>query len=354
MDDRVELTVKKLTSSGHVSRRDFVRTIGVLAALMSIPQNKLLAAFTQSLAKNRRLPVIWLEFQDCTGDTESVLRGAERSNMADSTVTDPGIVDLLLSVIALEYHETIMSPSGAAAEKSRNDVIAKYKGKYLTIVEGSIPTAANGNYCTVGGKTAMSIAKSVCSQGAATVALGTCAVSGGLGAAAPNPTGAKGVLQAFPTMPNVLNLPGCPANVVNVVSTIVYFIAYGKLPALDSQRRPSFAYGKTIHSQCPRRDYYEDGPHVLAWGDAAHRSGGCMVKMGCRGPNTYSNCPTARWNGGAGWPVESGHGCFGCTTASFWDANFPYYKGASSGDSEDSGDSDGSDDSRRSGGSRDD
>ncbi|MFI0378091.1 MAG: Ni/Fe hydrogenase, partial [Candidatus Thiodiazotropha sp.] len=29
---------------------------------------------------------------------------------------------------------------------------------------------------------------------------------------------------------------------------------------------------------------------------------------------------TAKWNQGASWPVESGHGCLGCSEPDFWDA----------------------------------
>lgn len=324
MEEDVLLTVKGSSTKG-ISRRNFLRSVGFLAAAMSIPKDSLLAAFTQSLAKTPRLPVVWLEFQDCTGESESFLRGGERTDLAATSLTDPGIVDLLLSVISLEYHETIMAPSGAAADKSRLDVISKYKGKYLAVVEGSIPTGANGAYCTIGGRTALSIAQETLFNAGAVAAVGSCSVSGCLPTAYPNPTGAKGVLEAFPTLPNVINLPGCPANVVNVVSSFVYFISYGRWPSLDSSRRPVFAYGKTVHDQCPREEYFEDGPHVRAWGDAAHRAGGCLVRMGCRGPVTHSNCPKAKWNGGTCWPVESGHGCIGCAEPKFWDRQFPYY-----------------------------
>lgn len=42
-------------------------------------------------------------------------------------------------MISLEYHETIMAPSGHAAEKSKKDVLKNHKGKYIAIVEGAIP-----------------------------------------------------------------------------------------------------------------------------------------------------------------------------------------------------------------------
>jgi hydrogenase small subunit len=35
---------------------------------------------------------------------------------------------------------------------------------------------------------------------------------------------------------------------------------------------------------------------------------------------TYNACATTRWNQGSSWPVESGHGCLGCSEPDFWDA----------------------------------
>ena len=42
-------------------------------------------------------------------------------------------------------------------------------------------------------------------------------------------------------------------------------------------------------------------------------------KVGCKGPTTYNACSTVRWNDGTSWPVQSGHGCLGCSEEGFWD-----------------------------------
>jgi hypothetical protein len=47
--------------------------------------------------------------------------------------TQPTIAEIVLDVISLEYHETIMAPSGHAAEKSKKDVLKNHKGKYIAI-----------------------------------------------------------------------------------------------------------------------------------------------------------------------------------------------------------------------------
>jgi hydrogenase small subunit len=31
---------------------------------------------------------------------------------------------------------------------------------------------------------------------------------------------------------------------------------------------------------------------VIEFGDEGHRKGYCLYKVGCKGPETYANCPT--------------------------------------------------------------
>ena len=299
-----------------VSRRQFVQFCGMMAAVLSLPPTAG-RVIANALASTQRLPVIWLEFQDCTGDTESFLRACRRTDAAVQGKEDPSLTELVLDILSIDYHETLMAAAGFQAEKSRSDVISQFPKGYLCVVEGSIPTAMNGYFCTIGGRTAMSIARETCSQALATVAFGTCAWEGGLPAAGINPTGAKGVRDVVPGLTNLVNIPGCPANVVNLVATIVHFLTYNKLPNLDRKGRPLFAYGTSVHDQCERKDNGID--EAQSYSDTLYRNGGCLKELGCRGPETYSNCPTVRWNDGACWPVAAGHGCIGCTSEDFWD-----------------------------------
>ena len=225
----------------------------------------------------------------------------------------------------MDYHETLMAPAGTWAERSRSDTMSAYDGAYICVVEGSIPSAEGGVYCVIGGRTALDIVRETTSQALATIALGSCAWDGGLAAASPNPTGAQGVRQAVPGLRNLVALPGCPANVVNLVATIVHYLTYGRFPELSGDGRPEFAYGEEIHEECERHDHYEAHRFVRAWGDEGHRLGWCLKKMGCRGPQTRHNCPEVRWNEGTSWPVAAGHGCVGCTNAHFWDTMSPFY-----------------------------
>ena len=155
-----EQRIGEVLAAHGVSRRQFLKMCGVLAATLALPVAEF-SAFAQAVAAATRPRVIWLEFQDCTGDSESFLRAFRRADPLSAGVTDPGIVDLLLDTISLDYHETLMTPSGTLAEKSRNDTLTNYAGQYIAVVEGSIPAARNGVYCTIGGRTALSIARGV-------------------------------------------------------------------------------------------------------------------------------------------------------------------------------------------------
>jgi hydrogenase small subunit len=296
-----------------ISRRDFLRFCGAMTATLALPRSYT-TRVAHAVATAPRPPVVWLEFQDCTGDTESFLRANQ-----------PDVDGLLLETISLNYHETIMVPAGAGTEASLYDTVNDARGQYICIVEGSIPTAAGGAYCTIRGRTALSTAREVCGSALATIAVGTCAWDGGLAAAAPNPTGAVGVRGAVPGLANLVNLPGCPANVVNLTATLVHYLTFNALPPTDGQGRPYFAYGEDIHDECERHDHYEHGRYVLAWGDAGHQQGWCLRKMGCRGPETHHNCPQVRWNDGTSWPVAAGHGCIGCAESAFWDRGASFY-----------------------------
>lgn len=308
-----------------LDRRGFLKLCSMMAATLALPSGYA-GRIAKSLNLATRLPVVWLEFQDCTGDSESFLRAGSRPDPIQPGVTDPGLVDLLLDFISVEYHETLMAPSGLASEKSLNDVLENYPNQFVCVVEGAIPQAQNGVYCTIRGRTALSIAQQVIPNAKATIALGACAVDGGLPAAVPNLTGATGVLTAVPGVSNLVNLPGCPANVVNLVATIVYLLTFDTLPDMDSYHRPYFAYGEEIHDECERHDFYEAEQFVLEWGDEGHKNGWCLYKMGCKGPETNSNCRWVKWNDSTNWPIGAGHGCIGCTTPHFWDQMTPFYQ----------------------------
>ena len=317
-------STRLLPGETTVSRRGFLKFCGLMAATLALP-GRYAGNITRALADGPRLPVVWLEFQDCTADSMSFLKASARSDPLQPGVTDPSIVDILFDFISLEYHEALMAPSGASAELSLTNVLSNYPGEYLAVVEGAIPSGANGAYCTNRGRTALSITQQVLPGARAVIAVGTCATNGGLPAAAPNPTSAAGVRSVVPGLANYLALPGCPMNVVNMAAVIVHLITFNTLPPRDSAGRPHFAYGDEIHEHCERKIHYEHDRFVLEWGDAGHQNGWCLYQMGCKGPETRHNCSTVKWNSGTCWPVAAGHGCVGCSEPGFWD-RFPVYQ----------------------------
>jgi hydrogenase small subunit len=256
--------------------------------------------------------LVWLEFQDCAGNSESMLRASH-----------PSVVDVVLDTLSWEYHETIMAGAGHQAEAALERVVHEEKGKYLVVVEGSIPMADGGVYCTIGGRTALDIVKEVTAGAAATIAVGACAWDGGL--VKNGPTGAVGVQEAVPGIKNLINLGGCPHNPANTAAVLTHYLTFGALPAVDQFNRPLFAYGELIHDHCERRAHYDAGRFVEEWGDEGARKGWCLYKMGCKGPASTYNCPIVRWNEGTSWPVAAGHGCIGCAAPRFWDQMSPFY-----------------------------
>lgn len=298
----------------RVSRREFLEFCGLMAAVLALPRQAA-AALPEALAAAAKPTLVWLEFQDCAGNTESFLRAWR-----------PTVAEIVLESVSVDYHETIMAAAGAQAEASLAQAIARKSGPLLAVVEGSIPTGAGGAYCTIGGKSALQIVREVCGAADATVAIGTCAAFGGLPAARPNPTGAVAVGDAVPGVRNLINLSACPANVENVTALLVYYMTMKRLPPLDAYRRPLFAYYRLIHDNCERRAFFDNGKYVEAWGDDGHRRGYCLYKMGCKGPVTSQNCPIVKWNEGTNWPIGCGHPCVGCAEPAFWDRMTPFYR----------------------------
>ena len=82
---------------------------------------------------------------------------------------------------------------------------------------------------------------------------------------------------------------------------------------------PKMFYSQRIHDKCYRRPHFDACQFVEQWDDAGARKGYCLYKMCCKGPTTYNACSTVRWNGGLSFPIQSGHGCIGCSEDGFWD-----------------------------------
>jgi hydrogenase small subunit len=306
-----ESLVEYLEKTG-VPRRDFLKFCGEMAVMLGLA-SAVTPRIAKALASIQRPPVIWLSLQECTGCVESILRSST-----------PSIGDLLLDTISLDFQENLMAAAGFAAEKALKSSMDANKGKYILVVTGSIPRNEGGMYTTIAGRTAEDHLKEAAAGAAAVVAVGACAHWGNVQAAKPNPTGAVGVRDIITDKP-VVNIAGCPPIADVITATLVHVLTFGKIPELDREGRPKFAYGAKIHDQCPRRANYDAGQFVEKFDDAAAREGYCLYHVGCKGPETFSPCPIFMWNNKESWPIGAGHPCIGCTEPNFWDTMTPFY-----------------------------
>lgn len=289
-----------------ISRRSFLKYCATVTSLMALsPAMGPVVAAT--LERIRRPSVIWLSFQECTGCTESLTRSH-----------NPSIEGLIFDFLSLDYHHTLQAASGEAAEQAREEAMRENAGKYLVVVDGSVPLANKG-YSTIAGKSNLDILQETLSGAAAVVAVGTCAAFGGLPKAKPNPTGAVAIADIVKDKP-IINIPGCPPVPVVITGTLAHYLVFGRLPEMDQYRRPKAFFGTSIHDRCYRRPFYDKGLFAESFDDEGAKKGWCLYQLGCKGPMTYNACAVLKWNDGTSWPVESGHGCLGCSEPGFWDA----------------------------------
>jgi hydrogenase small subunit len=291
-----------------LSRREFLKfCAGTVAALglSDLFTAQMIAEALESAAK--KPPLIWLEGQDCAGCTISLI-----------SVENPGPASLILDKLSIRYHETIMAASGNMAEKAREETIKE--GGYVLVVEGSIPSA-DDRFCMVGGRPFREIVKETAEGAVAIIGVGACASFGGI----PRSTPSKGVplSKVLPGM-TIINLPTCPVHMDHLMGTIIYFLVTHKIPSLDKHSRPLMYYGVSVHENCRRHEHFDDGEFLSDWNDPKQRDW-CLVERGCKGPETFSDCPIRRWNNGISFCIDAGAPCQGCSEPEFYDRNTPLY-----------------------------
>lgn len=302
-----------------LSRRDFVKLCtGTVAGLgISSLYHPDVVQALQDAATGKKPPVIWLQGTGCTGCSVSLLNAL-----------NPGIADVLLKVISLEYHPTVMGCEGSMAIENIFKVAEKNKGKYIVAVEGAIPTAEDGAFCVIGERsdhhhvTMMEMVKTLAGDAFGFLALGACATSGGIPGAKGNLTKSVPVTKflAMNGMKTpVINIPGCPPHPDWMVGTIAHVLQYG-IPELDEQLRPKMFFGKNIHENCPYLKQYEEGKLQKTFTDKS----ACRASMGCKGPLTNADCFSRKWNNGTNWCVENAI-CHGCVELEWPDGMSPFY-----------------------------
>ncbi len=311
MEDKSLTIYEQMKKSGY-NRRDFLRFCSWMTAYIGVEASGL-SRVVNALETKPRIPVVWFHFQECTCCSESFIRSSH-----------PIVADILLDKISLDYTETLQAAAGKQAEEALHNTMKKYKGEYLMLVEGSVPTKADGVYCCIGGRSALDIVKEAAADAKAIVCWGSCASNGCIQAANPNPTGATPIHKIISGKP-IINVPGCPPIGEVMAGVIVHLLAFERIPQLDGLGRPKAFYSRRVHDTCYRRPNYDAGLFVESFDDENAKRGYCLYKMGCRGPVTYNSCGVMRWNNGVSFPIQSGHNCIGCTEENFWD-NGPFYQ----------------------------
>ena len=186
-----------------ISRKKFLKISGGAVAGIALSNVWLPRLLNAASAKNGkgRLPLIWFQSQACSGCPVSLIN-----------TEYPGIDEVLIEVITLDYNPVVMAGTGDVALDVIRRMIKDEKGQYILAVDGSIPLDEDGEYCTVGevdGKpiTALEWIKQIGNNSLAVVAIGSCASWGGIPAATPNPTGAVPASDVIKDKP-IINIPG--------------------------------------------------------------------------------------------------------------------------------------------------
>src|ERR1700758_3753234 len=158
-------TIEQHLRECGVSRRSFLQLCTALMVTapvgLGLTSRATAPEVAKTIAKARRPSVIWLHFQDCTGCSETLLRTSR-----------PDVADLILNVISLDYHETLMAASGYQAEAALKQAVTDNFGKFVLVVEGSIPTKDQGQYMKLAGKPVIQVLRDIGSKAAAVVAMG--------------------------------------------------------------------------------------------------------------------------------------------------------------------------------------
>ncbi|MDI4468927.1 twin-arginine translocation signal domain-containing protein [Escherichia coli] len=223
-----------------VTRRSFLKYCSLAATSLGLGAG-MAPKIAWALENKPRIPVVWIHGLECTCCTESFIRSAH-----------PLAKDVILSLISLDYDDTLMAAAGTQAEEVFEDIITQYNGKYILAVEGNPPLGEQGMFCISSGRPFIEKLKRAAAGASAIIAWGTCASWGCVQAARPNPTQATPIDKVITDKP-IIKVPGCPP-IPDVMSAIItYMVTFDRLPDVDRMGRPLMFYGQRIHDKCYRR-----------------------------------------------------------------------------------------------------
>ena len=123
-----------------VTRRSFLKYCSLAATSLGLGAG-MAPKIAWALENKPRIPVVWIHGLECTCCTESFIRS-----------THPLAKDVILSLISLDYDDTLMAAAGTQAEEVFEDIITQYNGKYILAVEGNPPLGEQGMFCISSGR----------------------------------------------------------------------------------------------------------------------------------------------------------------------------------------------------------
>src|ERR1700693_5409873 len=80
-----------------ITRRRFLKFCSLMTATLALPPSYI-AQVAAALEKTRKPVLVWLQFQDCAGNSESILRSSH-----------PTVLEVVLDLFSWEYHELVMA-----------------------------------------------------------------------------------------------------------------------------------------------------------------------------------------------------------------------------------------------------
>ena len=264
--------------------------------------------------------VLWLQSGGCGG-----------CSMALTCAEAPGLYARLAAFgIELLWHPSLSQASGSEVIALLEAIAAGERPLDCLCIEGALLRGPHGSgrFHVLGGTGVPTIdwVRRLAARARCTVAVGSCAVSGGFSACAPNPTeacglqfedarrgGALGADWRSPSGLPVIALGGCAVHPDWVLETLAA-LALGELDAggLDAFGRPRAIYERLVHHGCPRNEYYEYKASAEKPSDL-----GCLMEhLGCRGTQAHADCNERVWNGG-GSCTRAGFACIDCVAPGF-------------------------------------
>lgn len=260
--------------------------------------DELLAAdAAPSSAAWSRANLVWLQGASCSGCSASFLN-----------VEQVTILDFLTYFTRLLYHPNISSATGDQVPQILNTLAVSNKPCIL-VMEGAIP-AGMPHACMMADRPMSEWVSLLAAKASACIAVGTCAVSGGVAKMSGTQTGAVSLddfLKQQRIMTPLINLPSCPMHPEHLVYTLLHYLKGKGLPELDDARRPRRFFSSSVHDRCPRYSAFQAR-------DFAHRIGeeGCLMELGCQGAVTYNDCIAIGYVGNTNNCIRAGHPCIGC------------------------------------------